>query len=195
MRQSAIQKRSILINGRKTSVSLEAAFWTALNEIAVAKGTTRPNLVAMIAADPARGNLSSALRVYILRYFRSAAGASENRRNGAKRVLVVDDDPLLVELTAGMLENIGCDVRTARNGAEALDRLARDQKIEILITDINMPGMSGYELAARAKQVRPELQIILLSGRESATHGLPLIRKPFLESDLKQVMSRTTGLC
>jgi CheY-like chemotaxis protein len=57
-----------------------------------------------------------------------------------------------------------------------------------------MPGMSGYELAERARQIRAKLQVILLSGRETDTHGLPLIRKPFLESDLKRVMSHTTGL-
>jgi CheY-like chemotaxis protein len=65
----------------------------------------------------------------------------------------------------------------------------------VLITDINMPGMGGYELAERAKLVRNDLQVILLSGRESDGRGLPLIRKPFLEADLKRVMIRTTGPC
>ena len=193
--RSSIIKRSVVISGHKTSLSLEDAFWTGLEEIAMAQGTTRRNLVATIAADPARGNLSSSLRLYVLRHFRAAAGGVEKTGGRAKRVLVVDDDPLLLRLTAEMLEELGCDVRTAGNGTEALERLAGDHKIEILITDINMPGISGYELATRAKQVKPDLQIILLSGRESATHGLPLIRKPFLESDLKRVMSQTTGLC
>jgi CheY-like chemotaxis protein len=78
---------------------------------------------------------------------------------------------------------------------EALDRVATDQRIEILITDINMPGMSGHELADRAKQIRGTLKIILLSAQETASEGLPLIRKPFLKTDLKRVMSQTTGLC
>ena len=94
-----------------------------------------------------------------------------------------------------MLEEIGCEVRTARDGNEALAKVASDQRIEILITDINMPGMSGYDLVERVKQIRADVKFILLSGRESATQGLPLIRKPFLESDLKRVMSQTTGLC
>ena len=149
----------------------------------------------MIAADRVRGNLSSALRLYVLRCFRSAAESDEKSSQRTKVVLVVDDDPLLLGLTADMLEDIGCEARTAHNGAEVLDRLAGDQKIDILITDINMPGISGYDLADRAKRIRPNLQIILLSGREGATHGLPLIRKPFLEADLKRVMSQTTGLC
>ena len=65
----------------------------------------------------------------------------------------------------------------------------------MLITDINMPGMGGYELADRAKLVRNDLQVILLSGHEISGRGLPLIRKPFLEADLKRVTIQTTGPC
>lgn len=112
-----------------------------------------------------------------------------------RAVLVVDDDPQVLELVAGMLEDLGCEVRRARTGTDALAVLANDQRIEILITDINMPGMAGYELAEQAKQVRPHLKAILLSGRETDTHGLPLIRKPFMQNDLVRVMEETTGLC
>jgi two-component system cell cycle response regulator CpdR len=94
-----------------------------------------------------------------------------------------------------MLQELGCEVSTAATGSEALSRLAKAPHIEILITDINMPGMGGYELANRATRVRNGLQVILLSGRESDGHGFPLIRKPFLEADLRRVMSETTGLC
>jgi hypothetical protein len=55
--------------------------------------------------------------------------------------------------------------------------------------------MGGYELAERAKPVRNDLQVILLSGREIDGRGLPLIRKPFLEADLKHVTIQTTGPC
>ena len=112
----------------------------------------------------------------------------------ARTVLVVDDEPMVLDVTASMLEDLGCDVVTATNGVAALDMLARDSRITILITDINMPGMSGYELAERARRSRPGLQVILLSGRE-AGHGFPLIRKPFLQEDLKRTMQNTTGLC
>ena len=192
---SSVKKRSIVVGGRKTSISLEDEFWAALGELAAAEALTRRDLIEREAQTPARGNLSSTLRLLVLNHFRSKAGNLGKSQKRPKRVLVVDDDPLLLGLTAEMLEDLGCEVRTANSGIDALDRIAGDQKIEILITDINMPGMSGYELAHRAKQVRSEIQIILLSGHETATHGLPLIRKPFLEADLKRVMSRTTGLC
>jgi CheY-like chemotaxis protein len=63
------------------------------------------------------------------------------------------------------------------------------------MTDINMPGLGGFELAEIAKRLRPGLQVILLSGLEPDGHGMPLIRKPFLESDITRVMRQTTGLC
>jgi CheY-like chemotaxis protein len=112
-----------------------------------------------------------------------------------RRALVVDDDPLTRELIASMLDELGCETLTARSGTEALRQLANDHDIEILFTDINMPGLSGTELAMRARDFRPELRVLLLSGYESDGHGFPLLRKPFSQSDLRQVMSDTTGLC
>jgi CheY-like chemotaxis protein len=52
----------------------------------------------------------------------------------------------------------------------------------VLITDVNMPGISGYQLAERAKEMRPELKVIMLSGAETDPLGWPLVRKPFLRS-------------
>ena len=55
--------------------------------------------------------------------------------------------------------------------------------------------MDGYELARKALDVRRDLRILLLSGREPDGHEFPLIRKPFLEEDLRRVMQQTTGVC
>ena len=81
-----------------------------------------------------------------------------------RTVLVVDDDPLVLEVTATMLDNLGCDVVTASTGKEALTLIAAHQRIEILITDVNMPVMCGCELAERARRLRNRLQVVLLSG-------------------------------
>jgi two-component system cell cycle response regulator CpdR len=113
----------------------------------------------------------------------------------SRLVLVVDDEPLILELTGSMLEDLGCEVVTASCGVDALAKLNADTRIEILITDIQMPGLDGYELAERARRRRPELQIILCSGRADAAHGLPLIRKPFTQEELAEMMAHTTGLC
>ena len=94
-----------------------------------------------------------------------------------------------------MLEDLGCEVVTAASGSEALQQLAIDTRIEALITDINMPGMDGYDLAERAKQLRKELKVIMLSGREMDGRGTPMVRKPFVQEDLVRAMKRSTGLC
>lgn len=60
-------------------------------------------------------------------------------------VLAVDDDPAVLDVVAGMLEDLGCEVVCAHSGAEALETLASNEKISILITDINMPMIDGHE--------------------------------------------------
>ncbi|QOZ78531.1 response regulator [Bradyrhizobium sp. CCBAU 53351] len=110
-------------------------------------------------------------------------------------VLVVDDDPAVLDVVVDMLEELGCEVISADSGADALDRLRQNQKISILITDINMPGMDGHELAELARRRKPELKILQLSGREPRRGGLPMIRKPFSFEELADVMQRTTGIC
>jgi CheY-like chemotaxis protein len=62
----------------------------------------------------------------------------------ARRALLIDDDPLTLELVASMLEELGCETLTARSGTDALGKLAQDQSIEILIADIGLrPGPAG----------------------------------------------------
>lgn len=69
--KSSVIKRSIVINGHKTSVSLEDAFWKGLKEIAQADGTTLSSEVAVIDSGRAHGNLSSAIRLFVLDRVRS----------------------------------------------------------------------------------------------------------------------------
>ncbi len=77
---SAIVKRSIVIAGHKTSVSVEDAFWTALKAIAAGRGTTVAELVATIDAGRRHGNLSSAIRLFVLDHFRDRTGGNVERQ-------------------------------------------------------------------------------------------------------------------
>jgi two-component system, cell cycle response regulator CpdR len=97
-------------------------------------------------------------------------------------VLIVDDEPFVLDVVKAMLEEFGCAVVTATTPTEALAKLAGDERIEILITDINMPGMSGYDLAEKAKQTREGLEVIVLSDEET----------PVIRENLLQTMKRTT---
>jgi predicted DNA-binding ribbon-helix-helix protein len=67
-------KRSLTIAGHRTSISLEEAFWVALRDVARAKGKLVPALIFEIDAARGRTNLSSAIRVFLLEYFRAAGG-------------------------------------------------------------------------------------------------------------------------
>ena len=110
-------------------------------------------------------------------------------------VLVVDDDPDVLEVISGMLEELGCTVVCAHHGSEALDMLRANEQISVLITDINMPDMDGHELAERATRLRPALKVLQLSGRERRRDAFPMIQKPFSEADLARVMQQITGGC
>ena len=80
--KSPVVKRSIVIAGHKTSVSLEDAFWKALKEIAGGRELTLSDLVASIDTDRRQGNLSSAIRLFVLDHYRAQIG---ERRAGGSR--------------------------------------------------------------------------------------------------------------
>ena len=123
---SQIYKRSVSLGGRKTSVSLEDDFWTALKNIAAARRMVTADLVREIDSTRGQANLSSCLRVHVLNYFKRQAAPPSAKET--KSVLVVDDEPMVLALTAGMLEELGCNAITAPNGAEALARLAEGDR-------------------------------------------------------------------
>ncbi len=111
---------------------------------------------------------------------------------GARRacVLLVDDDDAVRATTSEVLSELGYEVRTAAGGQQALDLLARDPAIDLLLTDVVMPGMSGPALAREAKSQRPALPILFISGYADP-EGLTgeallgrLVLKPFRRAHL-----------
>ena len=88
--KSTVIKRSIVVAGHKTSVSLEDGFWNALKEIAGERDATISDLVAIIDADRQHANLSSAIRLFVLGFYRDHVLASEAEQweNGRERVLL-----------------------------------------------------------------------------------------------------------
>ena len=82
--KSPVVKRSIVVAGHKTSVSLEEAFWTSMKEISASRSMTLSDLVSEIDKGRKQGNLSSAIRLYVLDYFRARAGAAPNAQSEGK---------------------------------------------------------------------------------------------------------------
>ena len=79
--KSVVIKRSILINGRKTSVSLENEFWDALHDVADRRNVALSSLVKQIDRDRDNINLSSAIRVFVLNHFRPPSNGKEGKQN------------------------------------------------------------------------------------------------------------------
>jgi predicted DNA-binding ribbon-helix-helix protein len=80
--KSPVVKRSIVIAGHKTSVSLEDAFWKGLREIAEGRNMTLSDLVSTIDSERRHGNLSSAIRLFVLDHYRGQVGDEEKRARG-----------------------------------------------------------------------------------------------------------------
>ncbi len=95
-------------------------------------------------------------------------------------VLVVDDDPSVRSLVATIVAEGGYDVLTAAGGAQAL-QIATEAQVDLLLTDLMMPGMSGSELIDRAKSAGTVRRFLVMSARKDAAFetGAPVLGKPF----------------
>ena len=107
-------------------------------------------------------------------------------------VLVVDDDLLVLENTAAMLEDLGHAVVEARSGEEALALLRRTRTVDLVVTDYAMPGMNGLQLADAVAAERPRPVFLLSTGYAELPSGerssLPRISKPFDQAALAKAI-------
>lgn len=107
-----------------------------------------------------------------------------------RTILLVEDDAGVLAVTAALLHELEFTVLEASDGVKALQTLrANSANIDLLFTDIVMPGgMSGIELVARAREIRPDLRVLLTSGYSESfmdgEHHGPLLTKPYREADL-----------
>ncbi|MEO8684352.1 MAG: PAS domain-containing protein [Devosia sp.] len=112
----------------------------------------------------------------------------------ASTILVVDDDALINMNTVDMVEDLGHTVIEAYSGREALEILGSGKHIDALITDYAMPGMTGVELAGKARELFPDLPILLATGYADLPSGtttdLPRLAKPYQQAELAAHLSR-----
>jgi DNA-binding response OmpR family regulator len=115
-----------------------------------------------------------------------------------RTILLVDDDLELRDVVVAILTEPGYTVLTASDGYEALRTLV-DRSVDLLITDVKMPGISGFELARQAKLMRPNMHVIYLSGqasgldRKGPTYGV-LVHKPLRAGELLEIIEREMGV-
>ncbi|MEA3246228.1 MAG: ATP-binding protein, partial [Gemmatimonadota bacterium] len=125
---------------------------------------------------------------------RAAAVRARPRRNalngqpsgGSETILVVEDDAEVRRIAERILARLGYRSHSVATGEEALDVLGRGAEVvDLLITDVVLPGMSGPELAASAQRLRPGLKTVFMSGYSRETHSVgaieaaPRLQKPF----------------
>ena len=114
--------------------------------------------------------------------------AQKNPGSHSTLVLIVDDDEAVVEITAEILETLGYDVLTARNGHEAVELLRKNRRISVLFTDLQMPGMGGEELAEIAMMLRPGIRVVFTSGLQTPLGDAAFVPKPYRAVDLIRVL-------
>ena len=116
------------------------------------------------------------------------------------RVLLVDDEEEFVETLAQRLEVREFDVTTALNGADALERL-EDKEIDLVILDLQMPGVDGIAVLRKIKELKPLIEVIMLTGHatvETAIEGMKLgafdfLIKPTETEELVEKINRAFG--
>ena len=112
-------------------------------------------------------------------------------------ILAVDDDGLVLMNTAAMIEELGHRPIKAANAEQALELLAKNDDIQLVITDQAMPGMTGVQLAQAIRAEHPDLPIVLVTGYseipDAEAVGLSIMGKPFSEESLALVIGDKLG--
>ena len=108
-------------------------------------------------------------------------------------MLLVEDNPHVREFAEGLLTDLGCDVASAENAPDALDRLDQGG-IDLDLSDVVMPGMSGVELARAVQKTHPTVPVLLATGYsdEIVARGseFAVLAKPFGAADLSKAMAQ-----
>ena len=119
--------------------------------------------------------------------------------NKGETVLLVEDDEQVLQMAVESLEDLRYIVIVARNAREALAHLEGDDRIDLMFSDVVMPGgMNGAQLAAEARRLRPGLRILLTSGyvvaqSEILDSDLPVLSKPYQRDELAQQLRLVLG--
>ena len=131
---------------------------------------------------------------------RAVAKAKKDELWGSGTVLLVEDEPMVRSVAERALTRHGYKVVTADNGEDALEVLARNEPIDLLISDVVMPGMDGPTMVREARRSRPDLKILFMSGyaeeqlRKSIDiENVNFLPKPFSVTELAEAARRAVG--
>jgi PAS domain S-box-containing protein len=119
--------------------------------------------------------------------------SASRRSHGGETILVVEDEPLVLDVARRILTRHGYRVIAAHGGAEALELIGQHKgTIHLLLTDVVMPGLTGKQVAERVTELLPKIRVLYMSGYPESVitsqgvvqRGIHLVSKPFVASDL-----------
>lgn len=130
-----------------------------------------------------------------IRHRESAPVATSARRPTAPRVLVVDDDDLVREVVVAVLRGAGHEVESARNGAEALERVAGPEAFHLILLDVRMPVLDGWSTIRELRARGCSTPVVMMSGHAVESDALQsgaaaLLAKPFDHTRLVDAVAR-----
>ena len=159
-------------------------------------------------ASPTKVGQGTRFVIY-LPVFREETGAARSRKLakpkqdelwGSGTVLLVEDEPMVRSVAERALTRHGYTVICADNGEDALEVLGRGEHIDLLITDVVMPGMDGPTMVREARKTWPDLKILFMSGyaEEQLRNSIDIdhvnfLPKPFSVTELAEAARRTVG--
>lgn len=129
------------------------------------------------------------------RYGKASGPLSADKERNVLRLLLVDDNLDLLEVTADLFRESGLDVLTAASGEQALDLLQSTPHVDVLITDVVMPGMNGIELGYEVRRRLPGLKVVLVSGypnpamQSGRLQDFSFLRKPYRMVEVMRLLA------
>ena len=160
------------------------------------------NGIVRLESEPGRGTRA---RLYLPRKALAPSKLTSDRDNAASvaapargTVLLVEDDANIRVLVAKVIRELGCRVVEAADGHAGLRTLQSDDKVDLLVTDVGLPGLNGRQLAEAGRELRPSLPILLITGFAGSPAsewelgpGVEVIGKPFR---IQKLVSRVTAM-
>jgi CheY-like chemotaxis protein len=150
--------------------------------------------VALLSKPYRKDDLARKLRSMLDKKDKAPPRPDAQSTSRRYKVLVVEDVALIRMTTVDMVSEVGHDTLEAATGPEALDVLAKNPDVDVLLTDLGLPGMSGSMLIQKARALRPDIAVIIASGYSTETRpgeeppaDARYLPKPFDLSQMQRV--------
>ncbi|MGH6872943.1 MAG: response regulator [Rhizomicrobium sp.] len=188
-----VGSRELARRAKELAPGIKVLFTSGYTQNAIVHNGQLDDDVVLLSKPYRKDDLARKLRAMIAPSPPPARAGAPARR----KILVVEDEPLIRMTTLDMVADLGFAHAEAADGLEALKILESDPDIDVLLTDLGLPGMRGPELVAQARKLRPGLAVIVASGYSTegapgdpALEGAVFLAKPFSLTQLREAIRK-----